>query len=92
MALLSDRALACSFRLARIVVSHPTPPHQPLGRPSARAMAKQSNNSRKASGPAGERRRKTGHALGEDEPITLLVSTPPAPEAGMNNDRRSLSG
>jgi len=45
-----------------------------------------------AGGPAGERRRKTGHALGEDEPITLLVSTPPAPEAGMNNDRRSLSG
>ena len=55
-------------------------------------MAKQSNNSLKPGGPAGERRRKTGHALGEDEPITLLVSTPPPPEAGMNNDRRSLSG
>jgi hypothetical protein len=53
-------------------------------------MAKQSNNSLKAGGPAGERHRKTGHALGEDEPITLLVSTPPAPEAGMNNDRRSF--
>ena len=43
-------------------------------------------------GPARERRRKTRHALGEDAPITPLVSTPPAPEAGMNNDRRSLCG
>jgi hypothetical protein len=55
-------------------------------------MAKQSNNSREAGGPARERRRKTRHALGEDAPITPLVSTPPAPEAGMNNDRRSLCG
>jgi hypothetical protein len=55
-------------------------------------MAKQSNNSREAGGPAGERRRKIRHALGEDAPITLLVAAPPAPEAGMNNDRRSLSG
>ena len=36
-------------------------------------------------------RRKTRHALGEDAPITQLVSTPPAPEASINNDRRSLS-
>jgi hypothetical protein len=95
MALLSDRTLACSFRLARIVVSLtgiPSPPHQPLRRPSARAMAKRSNNSCQAGGPAREWRRKTGHALGEDAPITLLVSTPPAPEVGMNNHRRSLSG
>jgi hypothetical protein len=55
-------------------------------------MAKQSNNSCEAGGPARERRRKTRHALGEDAPITQLVSTPPAPEAGINNDRRSLSG
>jgi hypothetical protein len=26
------------------------------------------------------------------EPITLLVSAPPAPEAGVDNDRRSLRG
>jgi hypothetical protein len=55
-------------------------------------MAKQPDDPRQAGGPAGERRRKTGHTLGEDEPITLLVSTPPAPEASINNDRRSLSG
>jgi hypothetical protein len=52
----------------------------------------QPDNSRQAGGPARERRRKTRHALGEDAPITLLVSTPPAPEAGIHNDRRSLSG
>jgi antirestriction protein ArdC len=40
--------------------------------PSASAMAKQPDDSRQAGGPACERRRKTGHALGEDEPITLL--------------------
>jgi hypothetical protein len=55
-------------------------------------MANQPDDSRQTRGPAGERRRKTGHALGEDPPITLLVSTPPAPEAGVNNDRLSLSG
>src|ERR1700728_4895220 len=76
----------------RVADRHPKPPHQPLRRPSARAMAKQSNNSRKAGGPTGERRRKTWHALGKDAPITLLVSTPPAPEARIHNDRRSLSG
>jgi len=55
-------------------------------------MAKQPDDSRQAGSPARERRRKTRHALGEDAPITQLVSTPPAPEAGINNDRRSLSG
>jgi hypothetical protein len=45
-----------------------------------------------AGGPARKRRRKTRHTLGEDAPITKLVSTPPAPQAGTNNDRRSLSG
>jgi hypothetical protein len=55
-------------------------------------MAKQPDDSRQSGGPAGERRRKTRHALGEDAPVILLVSTPPAPEAGKNNDRRSLSG
>jgi len=55
-------------------------------------MAKQPDDSRQAGGPARGRRRKTRHALGEDAPITQLVSTPPAPEAGTNNDRRSLSG
>jgi hypothetical protein len=55
-------------------------------------MAKQPDDSRQAGGPARERRRKTRHALGEDAPITQLVSTPPAPEAGIHNDRRSLSG
>jgi hypothetical protein len=55
-------------------------------------MAKQPNDFRKAGGSAGERRRKTRYTLGEDAPVTLLVSTPPAPEAGLNNDRRSLSG
>jgi len=55
-------------------------------------MAKQPNNFRKAGGSTGERRRKTRHTLGKDAPVTLLISTPPAPEAGLNNDRRSLSG
>jgi hypothetical protein len=55
-------------------------------------MAKQPDDFRQAGRPARERRRKTPHALREDAPITLLVSTPPAPEAGMNNDGRSLSG
>jgi hypothetical protein len=55
-------------------------------------MAKQPDDSRQSSGSAGERRRKTRHALGEDAPITLLVSTPPAPEASLDNDRRSLGG
>jgi hypothetical protein len=55
-------------------------------------MANQPDDSRQAGSPARERRRKTRHALGEDAPTTLLVSTPPAPEAGINNDRRSLSG
>jgi hypothetical protein len=55
-------------------------------------MAKQPDDSRQSGGPAGEGRRKSRDALGEDAPVTLLVSTPPAPEAGQNNDRRSLSG
>src|SRR5580704_5259307 len=55
-------------------------------------MAKQPDDSRQAGGPARERRRKTRQALGEDAPITPLVATPPAPEAGIHNDRRSLSG
>jgi len=55
-------------------------------------MANQPDDSRQAGGPARERRRKTRHALSEDAPITQLVSTPPAPEARIHNDRRSLSG
>jgi hypothetical protein len=55
-------------------------------------MAKQPDDSRQAGGPARERRRKARHALGEDAPITQLVSTPPPPEAGINKCRRSLSG
>jgi hypothetical protein len=55
-------------------------------------MAKQPNDSRQAGGLAGERRRKTRQALGEDAPITPLVSTPPARQAYVNDDRRSLSG
>ena len=76
----------------RVADRHAEPPHQPLRGPPARAVAKQPDDFRKAGGPAGERRRKTRHALGEDAPITPLVATPPAPEAGMSNDRRSLSG
>ena len=76
----------------RVADRHPEPSHQPLRGPPARAMAKQPNNFRQSGGPARERRRKTWHALGEDAPITLLVSTPPAPQAGIHNDRRSLSG
>ena len=76
----------------RVADRHPEPSHQPLRGPSASAMAKQLDDSRQAGGPARERRRKTRHALGEDAPITQPVSTPPAPEAGINNDRRSLSG
>jgi len=55
-------------------------------------MAKQPNDSRQAGGPARERRRKTRQALGEDAPITPLVAAPPAPQACINNDGRSLSG
>jgi hypothetical protein len=55
-------------------------------------MAKQPNDSRQAGDLAGERRRKTRQALGEDAPITPLVSTPPARQAHVNDDRRSLSG
>src|ERR1700722_18054450 len=90
----SDRALACFLRPARIVVSLTGIPSRLISRSEGRppALWPSSRPARQAGGPAGERRRKTGHALGEDEPITLLVSTPPAPEAGMNNDRRSLSG
>ena len=76
----------------RVADRHPEPSHQPLRGPSASAMAKQPDDSRQAGSPARERRRKTRHALGEDAPTTLLVSTPPAPEAGINNDRRSLRG
>jgi hypothetical protein len=76
----------------RVADRHPEPFHQPLRGPSARAMAKQPDDSRQSGGPAGEGRRKSRDALGEDAPVTLLVSTPPAPEAGQNNDRRSLSG
>jgi hypothetical protein len=36
------------------------------------------NDIRQAGGLASERRRKTRHALGEDAPIALLVSTSPA--------------
>ena len=45
---------------------------------TARAMAQQPNDIRQAGGLASERRRKTRHALGEDAPIALLVSTSPA--------------
>ena len=76
----------------RVADRHAKPSHQTLRRAPARAMAEQPDDSRQAGGPARERRRKTRHALGEDAPITQLVSTPPAPEAGINNDRRSLSG
>src|SRR5271167_78841 len=55
-------------------------------------MAKQPNDTRQASGLARERRRKTRKALGEDAPITSLVSTSPAPQACVNDDRCSLSG
>jgi hypothetical protein len=55
-------------------------------------MAEQAYDFRKAGGPARERRRETRQALGEDALITLQVATPPAPEAGSNNDWRSLSG
>jgi hypothetical protein len=55
-------------------------------------MAEQPDDSRQAGSPARERRCKTRNALGEDAPIALLVSTPPAPEAGTDDDRRSLSG
>jgi len=55
-------------------------------------MAKQPNDTRQAGGSARERRRKTRQALGEDAPITPLVSTPPARQACANDDRCSLSG
>ena len=76
----------------RVADRHAEPFHQPLRGPPARAMAKQPNDSRQAGGLAGERRRKTRQALGEDAPITPLVSTPPARQAYVNDDRRSLSG
>jgi len=52
-------------------------------------MAEQPDDSRQAGGPARERRRKTRQALGEDAPITPLVSTPPAPQACVDDDRRA---
>jgi hypothetical protein len=55
-------------------------------------MAKQPDDFCQAGGPARKRRCKTRNALGEDAPIALLVSTPPAPDAGTDDDRRSLSG
>ena len=76
----------------RVADRHPKPSHQPLRGPPARAMAEQPNDFRKAGGPARERRRETRPALGEDALITLQVATPPTPEAGSNNDWRSLSG
>src|ERR1700677_457926 len=76
----------------RVADRHPKPSHQPLRGPPACAMAEQPNDFRKAGGSADERRCKPRHALGEDAPVTLLVSTLPAPETGLNNDGRSLSG
>jgi hypothetical protein len=55
-------------------------------------MAKQPNDFREAGGSAGKRRRKTRHTLRENAPIALLVSTPPAPQTSIDNDRRSLRG
>jgi hypothetical protein len=55
-------------------------------------MAKQPHDFRQAGGLARERRRKARQALGEDAPITPLVSTPPARQACVNDDRCSLSG
>ena len=93
---LSDRALACSFRLAgqdrRVADRHPEPSHQPLRGPPARAMAKQPDDSRQAGGPGARTAPQTRHALGEDAPLAQLVATPPAPQASIHNDRRSLSG
>jgi hypothetical protein len=81
--------------MVRIVVSLTGMPSRLIsrsdGRPPA-AMAEQPDDSRQAGSPARERRCKTRNALGEDAPIALLVSTPPAPEAGTDDDRRSLSG
>ena len=55
----------------RVADRHPEPSHQPLRGPSARAMAEQPNDFRKAGGSAGERRCKTRHALGEDALMTF---------------------
>jgi hypothetical protein len=76
----------------RVADRHAKPSHQPLRGPPASAMAKQPNDTRQASGPARERRRKTRKALGEDAPTTPLIPTPPARQAGVNDDRSSLSG
>ena len=76
----------------RVADRHTEPSHQPLRGPPARAMAEQAYDFRKAGGLARERRRETRQALGEDAPVTLQVATPPAPEAGSNNDWRALSG
>ena len=53
-------------------------------------MAKQPDDSRQAGGPGANGAARFGSA-GEDALITQLVSTPPAPEAGIDNDRRSLA-
>ena len=70
----------------------PEPSQQTLRGPPAGAVAKQLDDLRQAGGPACERCCETRQALGEDALITLPVATPPAPEAGPNNDRRALSG
>jgi hypothetical protein len=88
----SSRMLLQAAQDRRVADRHAEPSHQPLRGPPARAMAKQPNDSRQAGGLARERRRKTRQALGEDAPITPLVPTPPARQAGINDDRCSLSG
>jgi hypothetical protein len=55
-------------------------------------MAQQPNDGRQAFGLASERRRNTQQALGEDAPITPLISTSPARDTRLDDDGRSLGG
>jgi hypothetical protein len=93
-ALLPDRALACSFRLARIVVSLTGIPsrlsNRSAGRPPVLWPSSRTIFAKRV--VRRERRRETRQAFGEDALITLPVATPPAPEAGVHNDRRALGG
>ena len=91
---LSDRTLACSFRLRRIVVSLTGMPSRLIsrseGRPPALWPSSRTIPARRA--VSARTAPQDPQALGEDAPTTPLGSTPPARQACVNDDRCSLSG
>ena len=55
-------------------------------------MTNEPDDFRQAGCLARERRRKTWKSLGKDAPMAPIVSAPPAPQTGVDDNRRSLSG